>query len=97
MKENEGEADMDNRIKLLIGVGASVAANCQPCLKDTITMARADGVTDDEILWAIGVAKAIRKGAISKMDEFAICMLNDANNLNDPEKKCGCTKLSQKE
>jgi AhpD family alkylhydroperoxidase len=62
---------LDIRIKELIAVGASVTANCQPCLQYHVSKARESGADDEEIEIAIAVAKAVRKGAALKMDDFA--------------------------
>ena len=62
---------MESRVKELIAIGASVTANCQPCLQYHVSKARESGVNDEEIEIAIAVAKAVRKGAASKMDDFA--------------------------
>jgi AhpD family alkylhydroperoxidase len=64
-------AFMDNRTKGLIAIGASVTANCQPCLNYHVGKAREAGADENEISAAIDVAKAVRKGAMNKMDEFA--------------------------
>ena len=62
---------LDNHIKALIAVGASVTANCQPCLQSTMAMAQESGADEQEIAEAIEVGKRVRKGAASKMDAFA--------------------------
>ena len=62
---------LDTRIKELIAVGASVTANCQPCLQYHVSKARESGTDDEDIGIAIAVAKAVRKGAAAKMDDFA--------------------------
>jgi AhpD family alkylhydroperoxidase len=62
---------LDIRIKELIAVGASVTANCQPCLQYHVSKARESGAEDEEIAIAVAVAKAVRKGAATKMDDFA--------------------------
>ena len=65
---------MDNRIKELIAVGASVTANCQPCLQYHVGKALENGAEEQEITEAIEVAKMVRKGAASKMDKFALSL-----------------------
>jgi AhpD family alkylhydroperoxidase len=40
---------LDARIKELIAVGASVAANCQPCLQYHVSKAREAKADDEEI------------------------------------------------
>ncbi len=83
---------MDNRIKELIAIGASVTANCQPCLRYHISRAQESGVDEQEISEAISVAKMVRKGAIAKMDQFALTIFESVNvTVSDPEKGCGCS------
>jgi len=62
---------MENKIKLLIAVGASITANCQPCLATAITQAQAAGAENKEIIEAIAVGRIVRKGATGKMDKLA--------------------------
>lgn len=62
---------IDDRIKELVAVGASVTANCQPCLEYHSGKAREFGAEADEIAAAIEVGKQVRKGAAGKMDAFA--------------------------
>ena len=80
---------LDKRIKSLIAVGASVAANCQPCLQSTLALARKAGAVDQEIAEAIEVGTRVRKGAAAKMDRFA-----QENAIpspsSAPESGCGC-------
>ncbi len=62
---------MEEKTKLLVAVGASVTANCQPCLKTAVTEAQAAGVERKDILEAIAIGRVVRKGAFGKMDSFA--------------------------
>jgi AhpD family alkylhydroperoxidase len=62
---------LDTRIKELIAVGASVTANCQPCLQYHVSKAREAGANDEDIACAMTVAQVVRKGAAAKMDDFA--------------------------
>ena len=68
---------LDNRIAELIAIGASVTANCQPCLQYHVDKALESGATELEIAEAIEVAKTVRKGAAAKMDTFAATISND--------------------
>jgi AhpD family alkylhydroperoxidase len=74
---------LDTRIKELIAVGASVTANCQPCLQYHVSKARESGADDEELAAAIEVAKTVRKGAAAKMDELA-------GNLSASTTRIGC-------
>lgn len=62
---------MEDKIKLLIAAGASVTANCQPCLKTALNQAQSIGVAKKEIIEAIAIGRVVRKGAFGKMDKFA--------------------------
>jgi AhpD family alkylhydroperoxidase len=63
---------MESRVKALIAIGASITANCQPCLNYHVSKAKEAGADEAEISMAIEVAKAVRKGAAAKMDDFAV-------------------------
>ncbi len=69
---------MDVKTKELIAIGASVTANCKPCLEYHVAKAKENAATDEEIAEAIAVAQMVRKGAASKMDEFIPAALADA-------------------
>jgi AhpD family alkylhydroperoxidase len=82
---------LDTRIKELIAVGASVTANCQPCLQFHVLKAREAGADDEEISIAVAVAKAVRKGASSKMDDFAAGIGAAVAEERGASRGCGCT------
>ena len=73
---------LDNRIKELIAIGASVTANCQPCIQYHSAKARELDVDDSEIREAVNIGKTVRKGAAAHMD-------NHISKLNG--ESCGCT------
>lgn len=62
---------LDTRTKELIAIGASITANCQPCLQHHVSRAIENGVNEQEIAEAIAMGQMIRKGAAGKMDKFA--------------------------
>lgn len=61
---------MKDQTKELIAVGASVTANCQPCLEYHVQEARKCGVNEDSIREAIEVGQMVKKGAMRKYNEF---------------------------
>ncbi len=61
---------LDANIKELIAIGASVSANCHPCIKYHIAKAREIKIDEAEIQQAVEVGKMVRKGAASQMDEL---------------------------
>jgi AhpD family alkylhydroperoxidase len=97
---------METKTKLLIAVGASVTASCQPCLKTAVTQAEAAGVGKKDILEAIAIGRIVRKGAMGKMDKFASTLTGkdvgqsdecpfgsteqEVKEWVDHDDKCGC-------
>ncbi len=61
---------LDDKTKSLIALGASVTANCQPCIEIHIGKARENGADEQQIKMAIEVAKSVRKGTEAKMEQF---------------------------
>jgi AhpD family alkylhydroperoxidase len=61
---------LDQKIKELIAIGASVSANCHPCVKYHTAKARKMEIDEAEIQEAIEVGKMVRKGAAGEMDEM---------------------------
>jgi AhpD family alkylhydroperoxidase len=82
---------LDKRIKALIAIGASVAANCQPCLQSTVSMARKAGADDEQIAEAVEVGTRVRKGAAAKMDRFSAELGRAASQgVENADATCGC-------
>lgn len=86
---------MEPKIKELIAIGASVTANCVPCLRFHLQQARKAGATPDEIQKAVGVGRMVRKGAAGKWDEEADALLGpeaaagSTDQKEQAEKGCG--------
>ena len=70
---------MDVRIEELIAIGASITANCKPCLEYHVAKAKENGANDQEIAEAVAMGKMVRKGAAAKMDQFTSTVLADAD------------------
>lgn len=85
---------MDNKTKELIAIGASISANCQPCLEYHTAKAAEYGVNDFEIKEAIEVGTLVRRGAAAKMDKFASSLKKaETAETTKSNGDCGCTKL----
>ncbi len=80
---------LDEHYMRLIAVGASVAANCQECLKTNLARAKECGADESELSQAIWVGRMIRRGAASMMDEYA-GKLVDQDLLVKAMQDCGC-------
>ena len=61
---------IDEKIQELIAIGASVSANCCPCVKYHIAKAREMNIDEDDIRQAIEVGKMVRKGAADQTDKL---------------------------
>ena len=61
---------IDSKIEELIAVGASVSANCHPCVRYHVGKAREMKIDEQEIQQAIDVGKMVRKGAAGQMDKL---------------------------
>jgi len=70
---------MDKKNKELIAVGASVTANCEPCLKYHVKEAQEYGAGEAEIQEAIEVGQIVKKGAMRKYNEFISTIFGAAN------------------
>jgi len=60
----------DEKIVELVAIGASISANCHPCIKYHTEKASELKVDEAEIRQAIEVGKMVRKGAAGQMDKL---------------------------
>jgi len=82
---------MDDVMKKLIAVGASVGANCHPCLTYNVGKALESGIDHDAIMEAVDVGKAVRKGAASSMDKLALTLIRDRlPQTSEVGEACSC-------
>ena len=81
---------IDNRTKELIAVGASITANCQPCLQYHTNKALEFGADAREIAEAVEMGKQVRKGAAAKMDQFSSSMKETQPVPADATKSACC-------
>ena len=82
---------MDEQTKKLIAVGASVGANCHPCLEHHVGKALEFGIDHNKIMEAINIAKAVRQGAASSMDKLAMTLIqNRLPSTSGVNEACSC-------
>lgn len=82
---------LDDRVKELIAIGASVTANCLGCVEFHVAKARQLGVEEPEITEAIRVGKLVRRGAANKFDKFAHDLSKEAPSPADTSaQSCSC-------
>lgn len=80
---------LDRRIEELVAVGASVTANCGPCLRFHTQQAKESGATPAEIAAAVAVGTAVRKGAASRMDKTVDELDASAGKASEATSCCG--------
>ena len=62
---------LDERMKELIAIGASIGAHCQPCLKYHVNKAKVLGIDADLIRAAMDLGHEVEKGSMAAMRKFA--------------------------
>jgi AhpD family alkylhydroperoxidase len=83
---------LGNKTKELIAIGASVTANCQPCLQYHVNKALEFGADEQEVADAIETGKNVRKGSAAKMDKFASTLNKTVPaDAGAPTEGCGCS------
>ncbi len=61
---------LDAKTKELIAIGASVAANCMPCVKYHTHKAKELGLDQASIQDALDMGRKVRQGAAGEMDKL---------------------------
>ncbi len=69
------DRDMDEQTKELVAIGASVAANCYPCMKHHLAKCEDLGVATAEIRAAAEVGMMVNRGAASNTRKFVAELL----------------------
>jgi AhpD family alkylhydroperoxidase len=81
---------MDERTKVLISLGASVAANCVPCFEHYLRQTDAVGLTPEEIQEAADIGDQVQGGARIAMRRGIRSMMGtDTPSCNkEPDRSC---------
>lgn len=82
---------MDNKIKELIAIGASVAVNCMPCLQFHIEKAKKHGATKKELIIASKIGGHVKAGATEKMETYTSSLI-DGFKDEKVDDVCMCEK-----
>jgi AhpD family alkylhydroperoxidase len=77
---------VDVKTKELIAIGASVSANCQPCVKFHLSKAKKLKIAAEDIQAALQVGAMVRGGAAGQMDQMLSEMENEIGI--DPDTQC---------
>ncbi|MBF0208484.1 MAG: carboxymuconolactone decarboxylase family protein [Oligoflexia bacterium] len=72
MKEQKVKNDIFNdSIKVLVAIGAAIAANCEPCFKYHYNEARKLGISDKDIRNAVKTAKMVKEAPAKAILQLA--------------------------
>jgi len=90
---------LDRRTARLVAVGASIAANCLPCLRTAAAEAGRDGIKGHDIAEAIEIGKMVRHCAASPIDKLAASLSRavEASSFRPAEDgECDCAPRPKK-
>ena len=77
---------VDAKTKELIAIGASVSANCHPCVKFHLDKAKKLKIAPEDIKAALQVGAMVRGGAAGQMDQL-LSEIGKEIGI-DPDLKC---------
>ncbi|MBN2428152.1 MAG: carboxymuconolactone decarboxylase family protein [Deltaproteobacteria bacterium] len=66
---------MNETIKELTAIGASVGAHCQPCLEYHLRKAREMGIEPEDIRQAVEIGHRVEKGSMTAMKNYSSSVL----------------------
>ena len=82
---------MDEKTKVLISLGASVAVNCIPCFEHFLGKVEAVGLTPEEIQEAVEIADQVKNGArVTVMNRIRGIIGGDASSCAGQSEKTCC-------
>ena len=83
---------VDVKTKELIAIGASVSANCQPCVRFHLDKAKKLKIAPEDIQTALQVGAMVRGGAAGQMDQMLSEIIKeigiDLGPKSDPKQAC---------
>jgi AhpD family alkylhydroperoxidase len=75
---------LEQREKELAAIGASIGANCRPCIEHHLPAGREAGLSETELVDAVAVAQAVRHEAIELLSARVDELLGRARPVPDP-------------
>ncbi len=78
---------LDEMMKWLIGVGASMGADCKPCLQTCIAMARQFGADEQDIDTATAIGRTVRQCA-AKAEKWAEALKEESPAAENGSMPC---------
>jgi AhpD family alkylhydroperoxidase len=75
---------LEQREKELAAIGASIGANCRPCIEHHLPAGREAGLSETELADAVAIAQAVRKEAIELLSARVDELLGHAGSVPEP-------------
>ena len=84
-------SELDRREREFVALGAALASNCLPCIEYHTIEARKAGITDAQILEAVGLADTVRRVPAQQVLAKAHALLESAAETREEcPPDCGC-------
>jgi AhpD family alkylhydroperoxidase len=86
---------MTAEVRELVAIGAAIACNCEPCFKFHYDKARKLGVSEEDMLHAVGTGIMVKNASADSIKELAYkCLKKNAPDQNPSEKtNSGCSGI----
>lgn len=85
---------MEERQRVLIGLGAATAANCVPCFRHYYKKAKAVGLTREEIQECVDIGNRMKTGAMmavkTNLEEIMVDRGLDEQSCGGPSSETSC-------
>ena len=83
---------MDEKTRLMVSLGAAVAANCVPCFEHFLGKTEAAGLTPEEIREATEIADQVKNGARITIMKSILGMIGGNTTQSGPKtgESCCC-------
>jgi len=87
-------AELNDRERTLVGLGAALASNCVPCIEYHIPRARSVGCSDAQIKQALQIADKVRRVPARLVLQTAMARIQeDATSATEAKgADCGCSE-----
>lgn len=88
----QGNSIFSDQVRELVAIGASIAANCEPCLKYHVIEAGKLGVAVEDMRMAVNMALAVKESPAKSIRSLADKFLGEQESTDCG---CGCTSGSK--
>lgn len=86
--------DLPPDIQILIAMGSAVAAGCQPCLKQLVSLAKDEALEDVKMRAAVSIGQFVKDQPALQMKTLAHELLGDDPTNKPSEIQCPCETTS---